>query len=394
MITRDIQTELLRVATAFPVVTLTGPRQSGKSTLCRATFPDKPHANLEAPDIRSFASEDPRGFLGQFPQGAILDEVQRVPELASYLQGLVDADPEPGRWILTGSQNFQLMTSVSQSLAGRSALLQLMPLTWGEITRFGVTPTSVDAALLAGGYPRIHDKGIEPADWLQSYVGTYVERDVRTLANIGDLIVFQRFVELCAGRTGRLLNYSSLASDAGVTQPTAKAWLAVLEASFIVFRLPAFFGNQRKRLVKMPKLHFVDSGLACWLLGIRSSDQLRAHPLRGAIFESWVVAEVMKARANRGQVGSMSFYRDKDGVEADLVVDLGDRLVVVEAKSTATASPAIVAGAERLAGLVGADGRAVESRVVYGGDELQRRTSATIVPWRNVGELPWHGLTR
>ncbi len=384
MIDRDLANSLLRAAGKFPAVTLTGPRQSGKSTLCRGLFPGKPYANLEAPDIRSFARDDPRAFLSQFPEGAILDEVQRTPELPSYLQGLIDDDPSPGRWVLTGSQNLALVESVSQSLAGRSAVLHLLPLARSEVIRFDNHPEGLDEALVAGGYPRIFDRGLDPAEWLRSYVATYVERDVRTFSNVGDLVTFQRFVELCAGRTGQLLNYSSLASDCGISQPTAKSWLSVLETSFIAFRLPAFHSNQRKRLVKMPKLHFYDTGLACWLLGIRSADQLRSHPLRGAIFETWVVTEILKHRTNRGLSGGMSYYRDKDGVEADLVVDDGGRLLAIEAKAAATATTSLFDGAARVRGLLSTAAVSVDLFIVYGGDESQKRTGAALVPWGSL----------
>ena len=348
MIVRDLTPRLLRAAVRSPSVTLTGPRQSGKTTLCRAVFPRHAHVTLESPDDRAFAADDPRAFLAQFPRGAILDEVQRAPDLLSYLQGIIDDDPTPGRWILSGSQNLSLLESVSQSLAGRTEVHHLLPLTHGEITRFDRHPAGLDETLYSGGYPRIFDRRLEPTDWLRSYVATYLERDVRTISNVGDLATFQRFVELCAGRSAQLLNYSSLAGDCGISQPTAKAWLSVLEAGFIAFRLPAFHANLRKRPVKMPKLYFHDTGLVCWLLGIRRLEQLRSHPLRGPIFETWVVSEAYKHRNNLGLTGGMWFYRDRNGAEVDLVVDRTDDLALVEAKSSTTPSSSLFAGAQRV----------------------------------------------
>ena len=385
MITRDIAPILRRAATQFPAVTLTGPRQSGKTTLCRALFLQHPYVNLEAPDVRAFAAADPRAFLAQYPHGAIFDEVQRVPDLLSYLQGLIDTDPEPGQWILTGSQNFLLLESISQSLAGRTAVHHLLPLTRSEILRSALNPSTLEDTLHAGGFPRIFDRGLEPETWLRSYVATYLERDVRTLGSVGDLGTFQRFLELCAGRTAQLLKYSSLANDCGISQPTAKAWINLLEASFVAFRLPAFHSNMRKRLVKMPKLYFHDTGLACWLLGIRSSEQLRSHPLRGPIFETWVVSEVLKHRTNQGITGGLSFYRDSNGAEADLVIEQEGKITLVEAKSNATPSPGLLSSTKRVHGHLAELPQPCEVAVAYGGNEFQQHSSGQIVPW---GMLP------
>ena len=384
MIHRDLEAELERAAAWAPSITLTGPRQSGKTTLCRTMFPDHPYRSLESPDDRAFAREDPRAFLAQFPRGAVLDEVQRVPDLLSYLQGIIDADPTPGRWVLSGSQNLALLESVSQSLAGRTAMHQLLPLSWDEIRRFPRYPASLDEALFSGGYPHIFNRNLDPSDWLRSYVATYIERDVRTIGNVGDLIAFQRFVELCAGRTAQLLNYSSLADDCGISQPTAKAWFSILEASFVAFHLPSFSVKQRRRLVKMPKLYFHDTGLACWLLGIREPRQLRAHPLRGSLFETWVVSEVVKHRTHRGRSGGLSFYRDRHGAELDLVVDEPDALTLVEAKSAATPATSLFDGVRRVRPRLQDLRPGCAAAVVYGGEEDQQRRDGRLIPWRQV----------
>ena len=386
MIKRDLEPELMRAAGQFPSITLTGPRQSGKTTLCRAVFSGHPYTTLEAPDIRSLAAEDPRGFLRQFPEGAVIDEVQRVPELLSYLQGIIDSDPEPGRWILTGSQNLSLLESVSQSLAGRTAVHHLLPLSRNGILRFDRHPQSLEETLFAGAYPRIFDRDLNPADWLRSYVATYIERDVRTISNVGDLTTFQRFVQLCAGRTAQLVNYSSLAGDCGVSQPTAKAWLSILETSFLTFRLTAFHANLRKRLVKMPKLYFYDTGLVCWLLGIRDPQQLRAHPLRGSIFETWVVSEIVKYRTHRGEMGGLSFYRDSNGAEADLIIEHPSRITLVEAKAAETPSSALFAGARRVRRHLSPLPRPCSVVVAYGGEQRQQRRAGRLVPWRDLHE--------
>ena len=389
MIARDLAPKLTEAAQTWPSITLTGPRQSGKTTLCRALFPQHRYATLEAPDARAFATEDPRAFLARFPEGAVLDEVQRVPDLLSYLQGIIDADPAPGRWILTGSQKLSLLESVGQSLAGRTAVHNLLPLTRGETIRFHRHPETLDETLFTGSYPRIFDEGQDASDWLGSYIATYIERDVRMISNVGDLTTFQRFVTLCAGRTAQLLNYSSLAGDCGISQPTAKAWLSILETSFIAFRLPVLHTNLRKRLVKMPKLHFYDTGIVCWLLGIRTPEQLRAHPLRGAIFETWVVSEVAKHRANQGNAHGISFYRDRNGAEADLIVENPVGTTIVEAKSSQTASSSLFDGSKRVRGHLAQSTHRCSVVVVYGGDQLQRRGTGSLIPWSELHEFDW-----
>ena len=390
MIARDLAPRLMEAAQTWPSITLTGPRQSGKTTLCRALFPEHRYETLEAPDVRAFAAEDPRAFLAQFPEGALLDEVQRAPDLLSYLQGIIDADPVPGRWILTGSQNLSLLESVSQSLAGRTAVYNLLPLTRGETIRFPRHPATLEGTLFTGSYPRIFDEGQDVSEWLGSYVATYIERDVRTISNVGDLAAFQRFVTLCAGRTAQLLNYSWLAGDCGISQPTAKAWLSILETGFIAFRLPILHANLRKRLVKMPKLHFYDTGLVCWLLGIRTPDQLRVHPLRGAIFETWVVSEIAKHRANRGEAGGLSFYRDRNGAEADLTIENPMGITIVEAKSSKTGSSSLFEGSKRVRKHLARSTRRCSVVVVYGGDRPQRRGTDRLIPWRELHEFDWH----
>lgn len=333
---RLLKPVLEKRAARSPVVVLTGPRQSGKTTLVRSTFSDRPYANLEAPDVRERAIRDPRGFLANFPDGAVLDEVQRAPDLLSYVQVDVDSCRQRGRWILTGSQNLMLLSGVSQSLAGRAAVLELLPLSLAELRAEGWLPDDLFTVLWRGSYPAPFDRDESPHDWLASYVATYVERDVRQVLGVGDLLAFQTFLRLAASRTGQLLNLSQLGADVGITHNTARSWISVLETSYVATRLPPFFRNLGKRLVKTPKLHFVDSGLSCYLLGIRTADELRLHPLRGAIFESWVAAELLKAHRNAGQQPRISYFRDAHGMEVDLIVERGSDLLGIEVKSGAT----------------------------------------------------------
>lgn len=391
-IRRTIEKRLLQMASSFPAVTLMGPRQSGKTTLCRMVFPDKPYVSFEALDHRARAIRDPRGLLAEYPNGAIFDEVQRAPDLLSYLQDVIDEAPEPGRWILTGSANLLLLDSVSQSLAGRTALLTLLPLSLEELLRFdGAPPETLDRVLLGGSYPAVYDRGLPFSDWYDAYVTTYVERDVRAILKVGDLLAFQTFLELCAGRTAQLLNLSSLGSDCGITHSTAKAWLSVLEASYLAVRLPPWSSNVNKRLVRTPKLHLLDTGMVCHLLGIRTVEQLRLHPLRGSIFESWVVSEVLKARAHRGLPYSASFFRDRKGQEVDLLVGRGDPLVAVEVRAGQTVASDFFRGFGVLRSLAERDPLVarVESVVVYGGEAAQKWSQADVLPWAAIHEYEW-----
>ncbi len=386
MIYRDVTEKVRSLARMFPVITVTGPRQSGKTTLCRSIFGQHSYVNLENLSHQDFALSDPLGFLSQFSNGAVIDEVQRAPGLLSYLQEIVDNAPDPGKWILTGSHNLQLSSSISQSLAGRTALIDLLPLTWTEITRFSNYPQTLEDALFYGGYPRIFDKEISPSDWFSNYVRTYIERDVRGITNVGDLTVFQKFVQLCAGRASQLLNLSALANDCGISQPTIKSWISVLEASFICFRLLSFQGNLRKRLVRMPKIHFYDSGLVCWLLGIQSSEHLSTHPLRGAIFETWTVSEIVKHYANRAETSRfLSFYRDQNGAEVDLIInDPPNQLTLLDAKSGQTISSNLLSGINRVKKHFDHSEYQCSSVVIYGGGLLQNRKQARLIPWRET----------
>jgi predicted AAA+ superfamily ATPase len=391
MIQRNLTPVLQRFATWYPVVVVTGPRQSGKTTLCRIAFPDKPYVSLEAPDMREFARSDPRGFLAEYAQGAIIDEVQTVPELLSYLQGEVDQEPQAGRFILTGSQHFGLSQSVAQSLAGRAGMLTLLPPSYDELQRFNAYPQDMFDALWQGAYPRIYDRDIPPQRWLADYVANYVERDVRQVLQVGDLAVFGNFLKLCAGRTAQPINLSNLGSDAGISHNTARAWLSVLEASYIVQRLPAWHAKLTKQVRRTAKLHFMDTGLLCYLLGIREAGQLRHHPLRGAIFESWVVAEVLKARLHQGLRADMFHYREAGGLEVDLLLENGQHLIATEIKSGMTVNKDFFTGLARFAKRFDAiDNRhSLLLRLVYGGDVQQQRSMAKVLPWNLIAKENW-----
>ncbi|EXI78667.1 MAG: hypothetical protein AW10_02821 [Candidatus Accumulibacter appositus] len=381
MIPRALTETLQRFAQSFPVVAITGPRQSGKTTLARTVFADKAYVSLEDPIERAFALEDPRGFLARFEQGAVFDEAQRWPDLFSYLQGMVDTKRAPGRFVLTGSQQFGLLAGVTQSLAGRVGLTRLLPLTFAEMPEVS-RQLGIDAMMMQGGYPFLHTQPIIAADWFSSYIATYVERDVRQVLNIQDLGTFQRFLRLCAGRSGQLLNLSALAGEAGISHNTARAWLSVLESSDLVFLLPPYHRNFGKRLVKTPKLYFLDSGLACWLLGIRSPEVLSLHPSRGALFETWVLGEFVKGRFNLGLPTDLYFWRDNNGLEADLIFEVGAHLQPVEIKSGQTVTRDYLQAGQASARF--ARSEALRPWLIYGGSESYERSGVSVIGWRDI----------
>jgi len=383
MIERAILPELRRCATEYPVLTITGPRQSGKTTLARATFPDLKYVNFERPDTRSLFNEDPAGFLAAHAEGAIFDEIQHTPEICSWLQPMVDQDLRPGRFVLTGSQNFGLTNQVTQSLAGRTAILELHPFSVAEMKQGDFLNDDLDMALWSGAYPPVHDHSLRPSRWYSDYVATYLERDLRQLTAIHDLAVFQRFLKLAASNVGQQINASRMGGDVGVDQKTIERWLSLLEVSYLAIRLQPFRTNIRKRLVKAPKLYFLDTGLVCHLLGIQSRQQLTTHPLRGAVFENWVAAELMKQGANQGTRPALHFWRTYDGQEVDFLRLRGDDMDLIECKSGQTVHPRFLGPLNRVADLF-PDIR-VRRQLIYGGDEALDLREVQIRSWRDVG---------
>ncbi|MFP4532199.1 MAG: ATP-binding protein [Desulfobacterales bacterium] len=385
LIPRTIETVLQRLAGQYPVITMTGPRQSGKTTLCRTAFAYKPYVNLEAPDIRQFARDDPRGFLAQYPDGAVLDEIQRAPDLVSYIQPLVDEDQREGRFIMTGSQQFEVSDTVNQSLAGRTALVKLLPFSLEEL-QSAIKLPDIDSLILHGFYPRIWDKQLDPTQALGDYFETYIERDLRQLATIKDLNLFERFIRLCAGRIGQLLNLSSLANDAGVSHTTAGNWISILEASYILFLLPPYHRNISKRLVKSPKLYFYDVGLAAFLLGIENARQISRDPLRGNLFENMVIVEALKSRLHHGKRSNLYFYRDSKGNEVDLLFANGPEIFPIEIKAGMTITREYFKGLNHIA-RVFPDDIPRGMGLVYAGGQPQRRTGVSVVPFFHLPEL-------
>lgn len=385
MIKRLITSKINSLARQFPVICVTGPRQSGKTTLVKYIFPRHKYVSLEDLDIQEYAQKDPRAFLADHTNGMIIDEIQRVPGLLSYMQGIVDAHQRPAEFVITGSQNILLHEKVSQTLAGRMALMRLLPFSIRELDDAGILPKNPEAFIYKGGYPRIHANKAEPADWYSAYVRTYVERDLRLMKNITDLSLFQKFMRLCAGRIGQIVNLTTLGNDCGVSHTTARAWLSILETSYIVFLLQPYHNNFSKRLVKSPKIYFYDTGLACYLLGIDSPSTLSSHYLRGGLFESMIIADIIKHQWNNGKEHACYFWRDKEGHEIDCILeDLGFPKAI-EIKSGHTIAADYFDGIKYFTTASKKD--IGSSWIIYAGDEQQKRTSADVLNWKNINKI-------
>jgi uncharacterized protein len=383
MINRIAKARLKKLAASFRSVAVVGPRQSGKTTLCRLVFPKKPYVSLENPDVREFAKTDPRGFLGQFKNGAILDEVQKVPELFSYLQQVLDETSKKGLFILTGSNNFLLQENITQTLAGRIAYLQLLPLSMQELKVDGLLAKDYHTQILKGGYPEIYNnKKLNAKDWFPNYLNTYIERDVRQLRNINNLQLFNKFLRLCAGRVGQILNMTSISNDCGVDQKTIAGWLGILESSYVVYLLRPYFNNLNKRVLKSPKIYFYDTGVAASLLGIESTKQLTTHAMLGGLFENLMVNELLKERLNKGMQDNLYYWRDKTGNEVNMLIDDAGKLIAIEMKAGQTINPDYFKGLNYVQAVY----PKLKTRIVcYGGKLVQKRSNDVLVkPWNEL----------
>jgi predicted AAA+ superfamily ATPase len=381
MIQRIAKVKLIDLASKFKAVAVTGARQTGKTTLVKQVFKSKPYVSLENPDTRNFALEDPRGFLQTYPNGAILDEVQRVPALFSYLQEVLDNSKVKGLFILSGSNNFLLQQTISQTLAGRVGYINLLPFSISELKKAKLLSTDDDTLMLKGFYPPIYDQEIPPADWCPNYIRTYIEKDVRQIKNITDLIVFERFIKLLAGRSGQELNNSALAVETGVDVKTIQSWIGILESSFIIYLLKPHHKNFNKTIVKRPKVYFYDSAIVCYLLGIRDNSQLQTHPLRGAIFEGMVVTELIKKRTNAGLPINLFYWRDKTGHEIDIIIDNAGKLLPIEIKSGKTINTEFFKNMDYWSDL----SKVKKSMVLYAGSQNQKRSNGReTLNWRSL----------
>lgn len=382
MIQREIRAKVLELSKYYPILTITGPRQSGKTTLVKQLFPDKPYVLLENPDVRQRAEDDPLSFLDKYPNGAILDEVQNTPFLFSYLQGIVDENKEI-KFVLSGSQNFLLLEQINQSLAGRTAIIKLLPFSLEEL-KLGVNSDPF-SSIFKGMYPPIYDRKIPPTDFYNNYIQTYVERDVRKIKNIGNLSDFRRFLSLCAGRVGQLLNLNSLATECGVSLNTTKSWISILEASYILYRLQPHHKNFNKRLVKRPKLYFYDTGLACNLLRIKSKEDLDIHFARGNLFENFILNELLKNRWNKGEHSDLYFWRDKHGKEIDCILEKSNELLAIEIKAGKTYRIDFFKNLDYWRKISGK--KAESTYVIYAGDESDKHAKGTLLSWKTLKEI-------
>lgn len=383
LLKRQITSELMTMALNYPVVTILGPRQSGKSTLVKHAFTHKPYVSLENPDERSFAQHDPRGFLDRFPHGAILDEIQRVPQLLSYIQGIVDENEQKGFYILTGSHQLELHESITQSLAGRTAILKLLPFNIAELGSLQLN--NLDDYLFHGMYPRVFKDSLNPTKFYRDYVQTYVERDVRRMVNIKDLSLFQHFLKLCAGRIGQVFNSNGLSNELGVSNHTIKNWISILEASFLIFRVQPYFENFGKRIIKSPKLYFTDVGLAAYLLDIISVEQIVRDPLRGNLVENFVISEIVKQRLNMGYEPSIYFYRDSNHNEVDVVFKFGNQLIPIEIKSSKTFNPHFLKGIHYFKSIT--ETRSPLGVLIYAGNQEQCVNNVFVYNFKNVDKM-------
>jgi uncharacterized protein len=384
MINRAAQKKLLQLSNSFKAIALIGPRQAGKTTLVKNSFPDKPYYSLENPDIRNFAIDDPRGFLKTMPNGAILDEVQRVPELFSYLQEILDNSSDKGIFILTSSNNFLLQENISQTLAGRVAYLNLLPFTANELKSGNLLPETDEGVLFKGFYPPIYDQNINPTDWMPNYIKTYIERDVRQIKNVTDLLVFEKFMRVLAGRTGQELNLTDIANEVDVNLKTIQSWIGILENSFIIYLLKPFHQNYNKTIVKRPKIYFYDTGLVCSFLRISNATQLESHPLKGSIFETMVVIEFVKKFTNIGVSPPLFYWRDKSGHEIDVIVDNSGNLTSIEIKSSKTINNSFFKHIKYWNNLSKND----NSIIIYSGEQEQQRSDGTmVINWHNINKI-------